>query len=65
MPDPRPRREFLKAAALVSTASLTWNLPAAGEAGEKAAARRARLLPGCCAYSYRSYLANGKMTMEE
>jgi len=60
-----PRREFLKKATLASTASLAWNVNAAGEPGEKPAAHRARLLPGCCAYSYGSYLAKGKMTMED
>src|SRR5208337_349660 len=30
-----------------------------------APASRARLLPGCCAYSYASYLGKSKMTMEE
>ncbi len=65
MHNPFPRREFLKAATLASTATLAWNVQAAGEPAEKPIARRARLLPGCCAYSYGSYLAKGNMTMED
>jgi L-ribulose-5-phosphate 3-epimerase len=65
MNNPYPRREFLKAATLASTASLAWSFKAAGEADDKPIARRCRLLPGCCAYSYRDYLAKGSMTMED
>jgi sugar phosphate isomerase/epimerase len=65
MHNPCPRREFLKTATLASTAPLAWNVQAAGEPAEKPAAHRARLLPGCCAYSYGSYLAKGNMTMED
>src|SRR5215831_14909493 len=65
MQNPHPRREFLKAATLASTASLGWRVAVAGEPNENALARRARLLPGCCAYSYGSYLAKGSMTMED
>jgi sugar phosphate isomerase/epimerase len=36
-----------------------------GAPSDAAVASRARLLPGCCAYSYSSYLGKGKMTMEE
>jgi sugar phosphate isomerase/epimerase len=59
------RREFLKAAGLASAAFLPWNLRAVAEAQDKPAERRCRLLPGCCAYSYGSYLAKGTMTMEQ
>jgi sugar phosphate isomerase/epimerase len=65
MHNPSPRREFLKSAALASTASLVWNLKAAEETNDKPTARGGRLLPGCCAYSYGSYLAKKSMTMEE
>ena len=60
-----PRREFLKTATLASTASLAWNFKTGAEPSEKLASSRARLLPGCCAYSYSSYLAKGNMTMED
>jgi sugar phosphate isomerase/epimerase len=60
-----PRREFLKTAAMASTASLALNLQAAGTPDESTAAHRARLLSGCCAYSFRSYLAKAAMTMED
>ena len=59
------RREFLKRVALASTASLAWNFKTEGASEEKPRAHRARLLPGCCAYSYGPYLAKGKMTMED
>jgi hypothetical protein len=58
------RREFLKATGMLSVGSLGLNLRAADESGQRAAAAGARLLPGCCAYSYGSYLGKGKMTME-
>jgi sugar phosphate isomerase/epimerase len=59
------RREFLKATGMLSVGSLGLNLRAADESGQRAAATGARLLPGCCAYSYGSYLGKGKMTMEQ
>jgi sugar phosphate isomerase/epimerase len=60
-----PRREFFKLATLASTATLAGNFQTAGEPAEKPLANRARFLPGCCAYSYSSYLAKRSMTMEE
>ncbi len=60
-----PRREFLETAVLISTATLAWGAQGAGAAEAKPADRQARLLPGCCAYSYGSYLAKGSMSMEE
>jgi sugar phosphate isomerase/epimerase len=60
-----PRRKFFKQATLASTATLAWSLKTAGEPAEKPVANRARLLPGCCAYSYGTYLAKGSMTMED
>src|ERR1035438_7399575 len=60
-----PRRQFFKQATLASTATLAWSFKTAGEPAAKPVADRARLLPGCCAYSYSSYLAKGSMTMED
>jgi sugar phosphate isomerase/epimerase len=60
-----PRRKFFKQATLASTATLALSFKTAGEPAAKPPASRARLLPGCCAYSYSSYLAKGSMTMEE
>ena len=60
-----PRRKFFKQATLASTATLAWSLKTAGQPAAKPVANRARLLPGCCAYSYSSYLAKGSMTMED
>jgi sugar phosphate isomerase/epimerase len=59
------RREFLKAAGMVSVGSLSLSLRAVDEPGQRAVTTGARLLPGCCAYSYGSYLGKGKMTMEQ
>jgi len=50
---------------MVSVGSLALSLRAGDEAGRRAAAKDARLLPGCCAYSYGPYLGKGKMTMEQ
>src|ERR1039457_2889997 len=60
-----PRRKFFKQATLASTTTLAWSFKTAGEPAAKPLANRARLLPGCCAYSYGSYLAKGSMSMEE
>src|SRR5260370_2297459 len=65
MQKPQHRRDFLKTTTLASAASLVWNLEAEGEPSEPTAGSRTRLLPGCCAYSYSSYLGKGKMTMED
>jgi len=64
MNNPLPRRDFLKTAGLASVTSFASgiNLRAAGDAPVVSSAR---LLPGCCAYSYSTYLGKGKMTMEE
>jgi sugar phosphate isomerase/epimerase len=59
------RREFLKAAGMVSVGSLGLSLRAEDEPTQRAVATGARLLSGCCAYSYGSYLGKGKMTMEQ
>jgi sugar phosphate isomerase/epimerase len=60
-----PRRQFFKKASFASTAALTCAFQGAAQPSQKPGGPRARLLPGCCAYSYSSYLAKGKMTMEE
>ena len=60
-----PRRKFFKQATLASTATLAWSFKTEAAPDEKPVASRARLLPGCCAYSYASYLAKGNMTMED
>src|SRR5947209_7319684 len=65
MQKPQHRRDFLKTTTLASAASLAWKVNAAGEPSDTTTGARARLLPGCCAYSYSSYLGKGKMTMEE
>jgi sugar phosphate isomerase/epimerase len=65
MHNPYPRREFLRAAVAASTATLAWELTAADAVDQPSTGHRARLLPGCCAYSFGSYLAKGAMTMEE
>ena len=59
------RREFLKTATLISGATFACKIGAAPASEEKRASSRARLLPGCCAYSYGPYLAKGTMTMED
>jgi sugar phosphate isomerase/epimerase len=59
------RRDFLKTAGMVSVGSLGLSLGAGDEPAQRAVVTGARLLPGCCAYSYGSYLGKGKMTMEQ
>jgi sugar phosphate isomerase/epimerase len=59
------RRDFLRATGIVSVGSLGLRLLAADEPAQRGVAIGARLLPGCCAYSYGSYLGKGKMTMEQ
>jgi sugar phosphate isomerase/epimerase len=60
-----PRRSFLQTAGLAAAGSLIANPAASARPEEGTAARRPRLLVGCCAYSYGSYLDAGKMTMED
>jgi hypothetical protein len=59
------RRDFLRATGIVSVGSLGLRLLAADEPAQRGVAMGTRLLPGCCAYSYGSYLGKGKMTMEQ
>jgi sugar phosphate isomerase/epimerase len=59
------RRDFLKLTTLASVTSVAGTLGAEQPAQERPGGSAARLLPGCCAYSYGSYLGQGRMTMEE
>jgi hypothetical protein len=61
------RRDFLKTASLTAA---SFSLGAATLRGQppeliKNSPGHPRLLSGCCAYSYRKYLQNGPMTMED
>jgi sugar phosphate isomerase/epimerase len=66
---PLRRRELLASITAAGAASLLVNATAETNGESRAApttsAARARLLPGCCAYSYGKYLKNGSMTMEQ
>lgn len=59
------RRDFLKFAGLASASLTGWGFPQATTSKDAPAAGRPRLLSGCCAYSYASYLKSGRMTMEQ
>ncbi len=59
------RRHFVKTAGLISAGSLGAEIGSHAASAEPAAGSSARLLPGCCAYSYRNYLQKGEMTMEQ
>jgi sugar phosphate isomerase/epimerase len=69
MPPRTPRRQFLKAAGLTAIAGAEFALPRAVLADDSALAEKAkgeaRLLPGCCAYSYLKELDAHQMTMED
>jgi sugar phosphate isomerase/epimerase len=54
------RREFLAGSVIATAAGLSGSATAQANAST-----RARLLPGCCAYSYGKYLKTGAMTMED
>src|SRR5438128_2097952 len=57
------RRDFLKtASAAALLPGLAKHADAANPADESG---RARLLVGCCAYSYSTYFEAGKLTMED
>jgi sugar phosphate isomerase/epimerase len=58
-----PRRQFFQTGVAVALARL-WSSSTI-EAHPEVPSHRARLLYGCCAYSYRKYLAAGQMTMED
>jgi sugar phosphate isomerase/epimerase len=57
------RRTFLQAAGLAAASSLVAEVNSVAQPAE--AAKRPRLLTGCCAYSYGPLLEHGKMTMED
>lgn len=59
------RRRFLAWNATAGAAGLPGRPSAAAERSNGGATPLPRLLPGCCAYSYGRYLANGRMTMED
>src|SRR5262245_20760891 len=59
------RRDFLNRTGLASVGSVAAGFASAGASVEVPVISRPRLLPGCCAYSYREYLSKQKMTMEE
>jgi sugar phosphate isomerase/epimerase len=65
MNTPHPRREFFRASVLGSAGLLMANHKVLAGPDEKPIARHCRLLPGCCAYSYGSYLAKKTMSMED
>jgi sugar phosphate isomerase/epimerase len=59
------RRDFLKTTGVAAIGSLAWGVSAQASPAKQPVASTARLLPGCCAYSYGLYLQKGQMTMEE
>ena len=61
------RRDFMKTAGLAAAALPLGASTLQGGAPEliKNMPGHPRLLSGCCAYSYRKYLQNGPMTMED
>ncbi len=65
------RRQFVKTVGAGALAGAGMGLvgaqvPAAAQAGvKKNKSKLARLLPGCCAYSYDEVLRNGRMTLED
>ena len=76
MNDKIARRKFLKTGGLAVAGAVSVacgpqaeNKATEGETGQQAAAefaaRHPRLLPGCCAYSFHTYFANGRMTYPE
>jgi hypothetical protein len=58
-----PRRQFLQTSVVAMTTTF-WPTGRI-EAQPETLSHRARLFAGCCAYSYRKYLAGGQMTMED
>jgi sugar phosphate isomerase/epimerase len=65
MNDSLHRRNFLKSTAVAAVGSLSWTFSAHDTLADAPAGANARLLPGCCAYSYGSYLKKAEMTMEQ
>lgn len=60
---PLHRREFLASSVIAVAACLPEN--AGAQSTQSNSATTARLLPGCCAYSYGKYMKDGSMTMED
>jgi L-ribulose-5-phosphate 3-epimerase len=67
MNPPIPRRGFLQTAgtAVLAGAGLSLSAEPRGNAASAASPPASRLFVGCCAYSFRKYLASGRMTMED
>lgn len=59
------RRDFLKTVGAVAIMPPLAGTTAAAMEGDGRGAGKARLLVGCCAYSYSKYFEAGKLTMEE
>ncbi len=62
-----PRRQFIRtiAAAALAGPQLTTAASGAANNGAGSSTQTPRLLLGCCAYSFRKYLASGSMSMED
>ncbi len=59
------RRDFLKVAGMAAASSAGLGFTQATGSKDAPAGTHPRLLSGCCAYSYASYLKSGRMTMEQ
>jgi sugar phosphate isomerase/epimerase len=59
------RRDFLKVAGLAAASSAGLGFTQTTGSNDAPAGTHPRLLSGCCAYSYASYLKSGRMTMEQ
>ena len=59
------RRDFLKVAGLAAASSAGLGFTQTTGSKDAPAGTHPRLLSGCCAYSYASYLKSGRMTMEQ
>ncbi|HKT10298.1 MAG TPA: sugar phosphate isomerase/epimerase family protein [Terriglobia bacterium] len=64
------RRHFLRSAGASAFAGAGLALPSLAKAAEQADSppkvkSMSRMLPGCCAYSYRKYLKSGQMSMRD
>lgn len=70
MDDKFTRRRFLQSAGAAAGVGAGLALPGQAQAAASGAdatsvAGKARMFPGCCAYSYRKYLASGQMSMQD
>ena len=64
------RRDFVKraTAGVVAASGITAagsHIAAAAPMDDSGKSRQARLMPGCCAYSYNEDLRHGAMTLED